>query len=93
MTHKEYLEMLIGPLAGEGGGGDVPSGSVTLTQNTGPSGVNIADKASAVVQGDEKEIRKTRRLLYAAQRYFQNGLGSLHLYDLRLSCKLRRCKR
>ena len=50
MTHKEYLEMLIGPLAGEGGGGDVPSGSVTLTQNTGPSGVNIADKASAVVQ-------------------------------------------
>lgn len=51
MTHKEYLEMLIGPLAGEGGGGgDAPSGSVTLTQNTSPSGVNVADKATAVVQ-------------------------------------------
>ena len=48
--HVEYLEMLIGPLAGEGGGGGItPTGSVTLTKNTSPSGVDVADKALAIV--------------------------------------------
>lgn len=51
MTHKEYLEMLIGPLAGEGGGGGgiTPSGSVTLTENTDSNGVDVTTKAKAVV--------------------------------------------
>ena len=48
MTHKEYLEMLIGPLAGEGGGGGItPSGSITINKNT--NGVDVTDKATAVV--------------------------------------------
>ena len=48
MTHKEYLEMLIGPLAGEGGGGGItPSGSITIDKNT--NGIDVTDKATAVV--------------------------------------------
>ena len=81
MKHKDYLEMLISPLANEGGGSEPtlidknisengtynasddeadgyqkvvvavpqPSGSVTLEKNTSPSGVDVAAKASAVV--------------------------------------------
>lgn len=48
MKHKEYLEMLIGPLANEGGGGggDEPTGSVTLTAN---GTYNVKTKAQAIV--------------------------------------------
>jgi hypothetical protein len=47
MTHKEYLELLIGPLANEGGGGGiVPSGSISITEN---GAVDVTQFAEAAV--------------------------------------------
>ncbi len=50
MKHLDYVELLTNPLAsGEGGGGVTPSGSVTLTKNTDSNGVDVTNKAKAVV--------------------------------------------
>lgn len=52
MTHKEYLELLIGPLANEGGGGGiVPTGSVSITEN-GTVDVTQFAEAAVNVQPD-----------------------------------------